>query len=336
VGVLTASGESVGRTNVSIGVRELTNSSDVPYPIRTYPFGTRPPWDGELLVTEGSPSPTINTSDPEVGIPIEFDGSDVVTFDPVEIQWDFGDGTGATGSLVVEHTYAKPGNYTVTLTAVNADGLVESGQVVLSVAPASDETGSDAETTVDVILDGAPDGLRQYRVFLASTVDAPVTSIEPRLVGGQEFEVESGGVDSAGVTARATEVTSDTGTFTGRRALFSATFAGDHTRGAFALEVTDLVDDTGSPMSPGRVSLVVGDEVFSEPIPGTGGSTPTDTDGDGTYDDVDGNGVTDFGDVIALAFADTTALSDAQRDAVDFDSSGTYDFGDVITLAFAL
>ncbi len=78
-------------------------------------------------------------------------------------------------------------------------------------------------------------------------------------------------------------------------------------------------------------------DTFTEPLPGAGdgAQAPTDTDGDGQFEDVNGDGTADFDDAVALAFADTSQLSDQQRDALDFDGDGDVDFDDAIELAFS-
>ncbi len=40
----------------------------------------------------------------------------------LDISWDFGDGTGTSGSALVYHTYADPGEYEATVTVEDADG----------------------------------------------------------------------------------------------------------------------------------------------------------------------------------------------------------------------
>jgi chitinase len=64
-----------------------------------------------------------------VGVPVEFNPTG--TYDPEGAwggTWDFGDGSthngtfGSLASLIVNHTYASAGNYTVTWTAVDEQG----------------------------------------------------------------------------------------------------------------------------------------------------------------------------------------------------------------------
>ncbi len=53
----------------------------------------------------------------------------------VSYEWDFGDGTNETG-LSVNHTYAEPGNYTVTLTVRDAAGNEDKHFINVTVLPA--------------------------------------------------------------------------------------------------------------------------------------------------------------------------------------------------------
>jgi len=69
------------------------------------------------------------------GYCIQFDASmiDPGTDDTHTIEWDFGDGTTATGSLDPCHTYGDNGVYNVTLTVTDDDGGVGSGLMVVVV-----------------------------------------------------------------------------------------------------------------------------------------------------------------------------------------------------------
>ncbi len=63
--------------------------------------------------------------------------------DSVSYQWDFGDGSSATGSTSVQHAYADNGSYTVTFTASDDDGATSSASTVIEVsnlAPVIDST----------------------------------------------------------------------------------------------------------------------------------------------------------------------------------------------------
>jgi PKD domain len=54
-----------------------------------------------------------------------------------ETKWSFGDGSEQSGSSVA-HTYAAPGNYTVTLSSVDALGNVSSTSTTVTISPASE------------------------------------------------------------------------------------------------------------------------------------------------------------------------------------------------------
>ena len=75
--------------------------------------------------------------------------------------------------------------------------------------------------------------------------------------------------------------------------------------------------------------------LFTSVLPGSGGQgPPTNLDSDPKYEDINGDGTGTFDDAIALAFAQTGGLSQAQIDALDFDGDGDIDFNDAIDLAF--
>ncbi|WP_299369067.1 PKD domain-containing protein [uncultured Tateyamaria sp.] len=61
---------------------------------------------------------------------VVFDASDAVDADGhgLSIQWDFGDGTTASGAIV-RHAYSAPGSYTVTVTASDTTGLSSGSSV---------------------------------------------------------------------------------------------------------------------------------------------------------------------------------------------------------------
>jgi PKD repeat protein len=77
---------------------------------------------------------TYSPERPMVGGNIIFDAS--ASYDPdgqiVSYQWDFGDSNSAEGQ-VVTHTYTKPGEYTVTLTVTDDDGLTGTALSTLKV-----------------------------------------------------------------------------------------------------------------------------------------------------------------------------------------------------------
>ena len=68
--------------------------------------------------------------------------------DPVQVKWDFGDGTAGSGSAA-SHAYAAPGTYQVTVTAIDSAGLSATRQVTLSVSAAAAAAAAAAGPAVD-------------------------------------------------------------------------------------------------------------------------------------------------------------------------------------------
>jgi hypothetical protein len=190
-------------------------------------------------------------------------------------------------------------------------------------------------TTVNVTLDGAPDGLQAFNVTVAADTGAPVTDVED---GVLSLSVTSGGVGEPSVSVASADVGRQIGPTDETLRLASITFAGDLNRSDVSLTVRGLTDDDGDAMNTSRVGLALGgsEEVFTDPIVG-GGATPTDPDGDDLYEDVDGDGEATFGDAVDLGVVAALGpagdeLTAEQEAALDFDGDGEFTFQDSIDL----
>ena len=98
-------------------------------------------FDGELEMI------IVNNLDPDVeaganqevlsGFEVSFSGSidDPGSLDTFTIEWDFGDGGSASGSLTPTHTFNTPGVYIVTLTVTDDDGGVGVDTLTVTVLP---------------------------------------------------------------------------------------------------------------------------------------------------------------------------------------------------------
>lgn len=101
-------------------------------------------YDGHLLdvastvVTVDNVAPSVDASAYQVvdlGDTVSFSGSfiDSGTEDTHTVEWDFGDGSTASGTLTLTHVYGEDGVYTVTLTVTDDDGGVGNAAVVVTV-----------------------------------------------------------------------------------------------------------------------------------------------------------------------------------------------------------
>ncbi|MDE0805344.1 MAG: PKD domain-containing protein, partial [Acidimicrobiales bacterium] len=92
------------------------------------------------------PTAAFSTVIDELAVDFDASTSDDVDGTIVAYQWDFGDGTTATGAMV-SHTYAEDGTYTVGLTVIDDDGDLdtENASVSVAVTPVVDHALDDFE-----------------------------------------------------------------------------------------------------------------------------------------------------------------------------------------------
>ncbi len=83
-----------------------------------------------------------------------------------ETKWSFGDGGGESGPSVT-HTYAAPGNYTVTLSSVDAFGNVSSTSTIVTISPARETRVSN--TLLPPTLSGVRLTNKRFRVAKRDT-----------------------------------------------------------------------------------------------------------------------------------------------------------------------
>jgi hypothetical protein len=197
------------------------------------------------------------------------------------------------------------------------------------------------QTTVTVVLERVPDGLRLYNLTVSVT-DPRVAEV----VGADSgdipfFQVRS--LDDDEVTFRGVDVGS-VGPGDGPVTLAVVTFRGE-SAGTTALDVevnvlTDDQNDTYTPhIRPG--SLVVADNQSDDdddagPVVFPGGDPANDLDDDGSYEDVNGDGRASVADVQALfAKLESTPIQNNPA-AFDFNGDGRVSISDVQALFVAL
>jgi serine protease len=73
---------------------------------------------------------------------VYFDGSN--SYDPdgtiISYEWNYGDGSSTESGVIVSHVYTTIGNYTVTLTITDNEGLTDSDQIIVTVEQEPQET----------------------------------------------------------------------------------------------------------------------------------------------------------------------------------------------------
>ncbi|HEV2520146.1 MAG TPA: PKD domain-containing protein [Thermoplasmata archaeon] len=111
-----------GITSVAVTVRDAlgaNSTANLALPVHPIPRAT----------------PALGSTAPTVGLPVEFDGSVTGGDGAIQVRWDFGDGSSATGA-VVNHTYAQPGLYEALANASDHLGASSVSVIELNVSPA--------------------------------------------------------------------------------------------------------------------------------------------------------------------------------------------------------
>ena len=143
-------------------------------------------WHADLAVRPPAPvaSFTASSTAGQAPLPVRF--TDTSPGGPTAWAWDFGDGTTSTDRNPA-HTYAQPGNYTVTLTVTNATATsapASASVVVTAAAPAvtagASSTAASSTAVTDVTVP-RPAGVAAGTVLIAQlTVDgAPTMAAVP-------------------------------------------------------------------------------------------------------------------------------------------------------------
>ncbi|MFB6252677.1 MAG: cell surface protein, partial [Halobellus sp.] len=94
------------------------------------------------------------------------------------------------------------------------------------------------------------------------------------------------------------------------------------------ISINQMDDESGQAIDAEARSGVV----ITGPPTVTGGSAPTDPDGDGHYEDLNGNGRLDYEDIeILFSNFDSDSVT-SNASAYDFNENGKHDYDDIVSL----
>jgi PKD repeat protein/uncharacterized membrane protein len=125
------------------------------------------------------------------GSPVTFSGiiTDTAGTGPYTIEWEFGDGNTAAGSLTPSHTYADNGTYIVTLTVTNSENQVATDMLTVMVY--------NVPPTVTAVADQSIDISQMWSGILATFTDPGVLDTHTAVIDWGDGNVTSGSVDQA-------------------------------------------------------------------------------------------------------------------------------------------
>jgi DNA-binding beta-propeller fold protein YncE len=156
---------------------------------------------GTTATTDTSTSlspPTADAGPDQVGpiaAPLQFDGS---ASEGVSFLWDFGDGTTAD-TMIAEHTYVEPGNYTAVLQVTGEDGSKKADDVRVT----AHRPIADAPAHWSAMMQISPDGSTLWAAVddgnTLARIDTATFAVEHLTVGGPIRGIALSG-DTVGVT----------------------------------------------------------------------------------------------------------------------------------------
>lgn len=118
--------------------------------------------------------------------------------------------------------------------------------------------GTDStETTIEIRLTSAPEGVQKYECRLRQDGQTPITSVSSTLIDDDEFQIISGGVDSTSVTVRAADISESVTAFEDTQVVFTTTFDGEVIGEDISISVPTATDDTGNSIPGNRWQVVV-------------------------------------------------------------------------------
>jgi len=232
---------------------------------------------GRLPISR-APSAVIDATTSHLTVNVDGSGSTDPDGDITSYEWNFGDGTTATGATA-EHTYAEAGTYTVTLKVTDATSLASTATTSVTVAPNQAPTAAFTPTVDHLVLD----------VDASASVDADGTIVSYAWSFG-DGETGTGKTaqhtyEAAGTYTVTLTVTDDTGaTATATQSVTATLPPNGLPTAAFTAAMdkrTVSVDASGSTDEDGTIVSYAWE--FGDGETGTGKTAQHTYEEDGTY-----------------------------------------------------
>jgi len=237
-----------------------------------------------------SASFSVSPSDPTVGDAVSFDASGSSDADGSidSYEWDFGDGTSATGASP-SHSYDSAGSYTVSLTVTDDDGATATTQQTITVSEAAPEnqdpsasfSASPSDPTVDesVSFDASgssdDDGsIASYEWDFGDGATASGETVTHTFTASGDYNVELTVTDDDGATDTTTQTLSVTEAAAPANFQISATDVESPVTQGDAATVSATVENTGDDEGTQTVVVAVdGTTVDSQELTLAGGAS---------------------------------------------------------------
>ncbi len=248
--------------------------------------------------------------------------------------------TGPDGTASATFTALANGSATIEAANGSASGsadIIVNGNIIseLTVNVSNGKISTvGSNTTLDIMLNKAPEGLSGYNISLTLS-NATVAEIISVSFPAWAAPNSSSSLPRDSIWLKASDLNNKIQKGAENIILATLTVRGDNMgKTEINPAIISMDDDNGSIIEAdtvsGQLEIGSGDSVI--PFPCGTCKTPTDPDNDGLYEDINGNGRKDFQDIVLLFNYLEWVSSNEPIPNFDFNKNGRIDFNDIIKL----